>query len=319
MVRGTFCELECEAAGAVAGASTKEEILCESTGLLMYPGICTQRRDAPESPSKVEELWRKSSVAEKCLAVGGTVLVLTIGACLCTCTFTKYNPRIYLADLLVALVAFVLLVVAIEVSGNGWVAICATVNAVSVLPVPHIIRTYHSTLANLNDPVLPEHKTYIGPVGLCLFIFGLVDFVIDISFCYSLWTCDQHVLAACCTATVVVTSLMAWYLGWYTLSFVVRNDQRQPSATKAWLSSNPIAGPLIVLASSSRLNSMAILRLQLFGRKIVDFPDSNDHRFFHFLRNAGMFHYLVECAPSPTSSHIRTHTRPFRTLRMVGC
>ena len=55
--------------------------------------------------------------------------------------------------------------------------------------------------------------------------------------------------------------------------------------------------PLIVVASSSRLNSMAILRLRLCGKLLLDFPDSDDRRFFHYMRHSGMYHYLVEDIP----------------------
>ena len=55
--------------------------------------------------------------------------------------------------------------------------------------------------------------------------------------------------------------------------------------------------PLIVVASSSRLNSMAILRLRIRGKLLLDFPDSDDHRFFHYMRHSGMYHYLVEDIP----------------------
>ena len=42
---------------------------------------------------------------------------------------------------------------------------------------------------------------------------------------------------------------------------------------------------------------MAILRLRLCGKLLLDFPDSDDHRFFHYMRHSGMYHYLVEDIP----------------------
>ena len=35
---------------------------------------------------------------------------------------------------------------------------------------------------------------------------------------------------------------------------------------------------------------MAILRLRICGCQLIDFPDSQDQRYFHFLKNAGMYH-----------------------------
>ena len=42
---------------------------------------------------------------------------------------------------------------------------------------------------------------------------------------------------------------------------------------------------------------MAILRLRLRGKLLIGFPDSEDHRFFFFLRNAGLYHFWVEDIP----------------------
>ena len=59
---------------------------------------------------------------------------------------------------------------------------------------------------------------------------------------------------------------------------------------------------MVVLASSSRLNSMAILRLKIGDKVLLDFDDSKDHRYFQFVRNAAMFHYLVEDIPHALTS-----------------
>jgi hypothetical protein len=147
------------------------------------------------------------------------------------------------------------------------------------------------------DPHLKPEKTWLGPWGLLMFVYGLVDLVIDVLFCASLWQCDQYVLFACGIATNVVTAGMTWYLGGRTLRSIVVNDRREGSPAKSWLSDNQILGPLIVLASTSRLNSMAILRLKICGRPLLSFDDSDNHRYFHFMRNSGMFHYLVEDVP----------------------
>ena len=144
------------------------------------------------------------------------------------------------------------------------------------------------TLADSADfPRLQQHNTYLGPFGLLFFLWGLVDWIVDLSFCYSLWHCQQPVLAGCVTVSLLVTTAMTWYLGWYTLKFIVRTDRRVPSPAREWVARSPVFGPMIVVGSSSRLNSMAILRLRLCGRMLIDFPDSPDHRFFHFMRNAG--------------------------------
>ena len=58
-------------------------------------------------------------------------------------------------------------------------------------------------------------------------------------------------------------------------------------AAFAQLADNQVLAPLIVLASSSRLDSMAILRLRMRGKLLLDFPDSDDHRFFHYIEPDG--------------------------------
>jgi hypothetical protein len=147
------------------------------------------------------------------------------------------------------------------------------------------------------DPHLRPDKTWLGPWGLLAFIYGLIDLAIDVLFCASLWHCDQYVLFACGVATMIVTTLMTWYLFSRTLLSIVEYDQREGSPTKKWLSDNQFLGPVVVLASSSRLNSMAILRLKIGDRELLDFDDSENHRYFHFMRHSGMYHYLVEDVP----------------------
>jgi hypothetical protein len=96
--------------------------------------------------------------------------------------------------------------------------------------------------------------------------------------------------------------MMTWYLGYRTLRSIVEHDQRAGKPAAAWLSNHELAGPIVVLASSSRLNSMAILRLKIGQWKILDFDDSDNQRYFHFMRNSGLFHYLVEDIPHAMTS-----------------
>jgi hypothetical protein len=262
----------------------------------------------PKDPSlskKIQDLWTASSVPEKGLEVAVVALsVIVLLFCGCR-AIGRQRSLIHVSDLVVATAALILLGVAIE-SSNDWDDIlCSVATAASVLPVPFIIRRYQATLLDLRDPLLPEERTFIGPIGLMMFIYGLVDLVIDLVFTYSLFNASQHrVLAGCATATMIVTVLLTWYLGWFTLRSVVAHDQRSDQPAKKWFSANPILGPAIVLASSSRLNSMSILRLRLCNTMVVDWPDDDGHRYFHFLRNAGMFHYLVEDIPHALISFV---------------
>jgi len=66
-------------------------------------------------------------------------------------------------------------------------------------------------------------------------------------------------------------------------------------ATRQWYRRNGTLATLVIIASASRIESMAILRLQLSGRRLIDFPMA--HKYFNFLQYAGMYHYLVEDVP----------------------
>jgi hypothetical protein len=178
-----------------------------------------------------------------------------------------------------------------------WEVVCITATVASVAPVPFMIRRFSRSLGYLHDPHLPEGKDAIGLFGFLMFVFGVADLALDIGLCFTLASCDQVVLLCCCLVTLAVTTTMTWYLGYSTLKSVVRADRREGSPSSAWLMKHPLIGPLIVLASSSRLNSMAILRLRVCGRMLIDFPDSADHRFFYFMQNAGLYHFWVEDIP----------------------
>jgi hypothetical protein len=186
--------------------------------------------------------------------------------------------------------------------GNGgslsnWhiAAACATV--LSVLAVPLILKKFKKRLENVTAPMptfrLGEGQDAMGIFGLMMFFFGLTDLMVDLGLCFALASCGQTLLLWCALVTLVNTTILTWWLGYSTLREIMlySPDARQ------WTTQHPTMGPLIVLASSSNLSSMAILRLRLCGRMLVDFPDSDDHRFFHFLRHAGLYHYVVEDIP----------------------
>ena len=111
--------------------------------------------------------------------------------------------------------------------------------------------------------------------------------------CITLGSDKRWLLFGCLLGTLVATTLLSWYLGYRTLRHII--GLHQPA--RQWLISYPVLTPAIVIASSSRLNSMCILRLRICGHEILDFPDSPDHRYFHFLRNSGVYHYWLEDIP----------------------
>ena len=278
--------------------------------LVSLAGVCGQK----SLPGQIEDLWEKQSDTAKGFEVVFTMLAFALLLCCCGRAAGKERALHYVPDLIVATLALVFVMFAVfghksqqladgDYEDIPWDILCSVTTALSVLPIPQIIRRYKKTVRSLGKDLdrdlglLPENKKSLGVFGLLLFIWGLIDLFVDVSFTFSLWHCQQPVLAGCVTVSLLVTTAMAWYLGYFTLRFIVKSDIRDPSPAREWVSANSVLGPMIVVASSSRLNSMAILRLKIGGRMLVDFPDSTDNRFFHFLRSSGMFHYLVEDIP----------------------
>ena len=180
---------------------------------------------------------------------------------------------------------------------TSWDVVCIAATFMSLLFTPYLVRRYKRSLLKLGDPHLPEGNDAVGIFGGASFLYGLVDLIVDVSLCFTLSSCGQTTLLWCCGITLANTVAITWYLGYTTLRQIVAADNRHGSPTRTWLGQYTSLGPLIVLASSSNLSSMAILRFRLCGTMLVDFPDHDDHRYFHFLRNAGLYHYITEDIP----------------------
>ena len=316
----TLCERCPEGQGP-----NRDKTVCQvcrdlNRNLVSQNGVCQPERD--DLSKEIRNLWDTSDILGKVLAIAGLVLVIALLLCCCSRKLANdtENRFYYIANLIAAIVALVFLFVNIALASDewGWERACAATTAATWLPVPHIIRRYERSLARLedprSDPRLSEDRTWTGPFGLLLFVYGLADVVIDAWFCVKMWACGQTVLFVCGTATMIVTTMMTWYLGYRTLRSIVEHDQRDGKPAATWLSNHELAGPIVVLASSSRLNSMAILRLKIGKWKILDFDDSNNQRYFHFMRNSGMFHYLVEDIP-----HAMTSLAVISAGHTMGC
>jgi hypothetical protein len=192
-----------------------------------------------------------------------------------------------------------------EVSTHTWETISAIVTVICSVPMPLVVKRFRKSLHDLTDPafVSPDlrENDHQGVIGFLLYLYGVFDLIVDVLLCASLFKCRQWVLFVCSTWTLGITTLLTWYLGYSALRAVgVGRDKGVPPDTESygdWIAGNQGLASLIVLGSSSRLDSMAILRLRLFGKTLVDFPDARDHRFWFFLKNAGMYHYLVEDLP----------------------
>ena len=81
---------------------------------------------------------------------------------------------------------------------------------------------------------------------------------------------------------------------------MVRSIQLESPEAAQWNIEYGTLTSLIVLASASRIESLAILRLRLRGRQVISMPMA--HKHFHFVRHAGMYHHLVEDFPHAVAS-----------------
>ena len=163
-------------------------------------------------------------------------------------------------------------------------------SALSWLPIPYILRRFKRTLAELQPIRLSEESSHLGFVGVCMFIWGLLDFVRGPLLCISLARCERWVLFSCCVATLLVTTVTTGHL-----ALTVLDEVKKTPAAAAWVAEHDKLVACVGIAASSRLDMIAILRLKLGGKVRCGLPMEDKH--FHFCRHAGMYHYLIEDMP----------------------
>jgi hypothetical protein len=142
----------------------------------------------------------------------------------------------------------------------------------------------------------------LGFVGAVFFCWGIADLFFDILLCFTLVQCQQWWLFSCSFVTLIVTCVTSIFLGFKFLHTV---GISHPGAQQWWLEHGKLA-TFVVLASSSRLESMAVLRLRICGRTLSSMP--MEPRHFHFIRQAGLFHNLIEDIPHALVSIAKLRT-----------
>ena len=199
-------------------------------------------------------------------------------------------------DQCVLIIVAVAVVVAIAASNDdspgsrGWTITCAVASAVSWLPLPSIIREFKRSLAQLEPMNLSEQNTHLGPFGVCMFVWGLLDFVRGPLLCVTVGVCGQWVLLSCSIATLAVTTATTGYL-----ALTVLDEVKKTPAAADWIADNGKLVAFVGIAASSRLDMIAVLKLKLCGKLCCDMPMEDKH--FHFCRHAGIYHYLIEDMP----------------------
>jgi hypothetical protein len=143
-----------------------------------------------------------------------------------------------------------------------WDWICGVTTIITVLCVPFIICKFKKDLkAEITGPplTLPRGEDALGWVGVAMFATGILDLGLDISLCLALSSCNQPYLLASCLTTLVVTMGVTIHLGFSTLDQIREGNG---NAGEWWIKNGSLAS-LTVIASSSRIESLAILKLRL--------------------------------------------------------
>ena len=176
---------------------------------------------------------------------------------------------------------------------SNWQLACVAITVASKLPLVHIIPDFKRSLAELPTmvPPLEEGQDTVGIFGLLMFVWGVVDFIRGPLLCASLALCGQWWLFACCVSTLMVVTCVTMHLAYCVLAAVAASSEEGAG----WMQRNGKAVALVVLVASSRLDMLCIFRLRICGYKMVDCPMEDKH--FYFVRNAGMFHHLIEDLP----------------------
>ena len=94
---------------------------------------------------------------------------------------------------------------------------------------------------------------------------------------------------------MTASTLTTWYLSFTGLITIERNSSKEATD---WHIRNNVLVTAVIFASSCRIESLAILRLQLRGKTLSHFPI--DDRYFHFLKYSGWFHAILADIPHLT-------------------
>lgn len=171
---------------------------------------------------------------------------------------------------------------------------CLVISGLSTLTVPFIVVKFKRDLEALPPMNLPEGEDMHGWPGFLMFCIGVVDMTVDLALCLALLSCGRLKLLMSCLGTTVVTTCTTLFLGFSALRKIKLHNR----AARDWYITNGTTATIIVFLSSSRVESISILRLRLrmyCYEWVVECPMS--HEQFHFLRYEGIYHYWLEDIP----------------------
>lgn len=176
--------------------------------------------------------------------------------------------------------------------------VCVSLSVLSVLCVPQIIRTYLSRLEHYQVDVA-ERQAVSGPFGLVMFVHGVLDLCSDAYLCFDIFFCRKRIWMGVSFATnLFVSSLTTGYLSTTALATIERGDTPRAQQARQWHIDNSRWVTVVTIASLCRIESLAILRLQLADEPLWWFPIEDKH--FHFLQYSGWFHFILADVPHLT-------------------
>jgi hypothetical protein len=170
--------------------------------------------------------------------------------------------------------------------------------------LPSIVGRFREDLRAVGDQPeisLSQRNDAVGWIGLLKFMWGVADIVQDVALCVSLAQSSSWWLFSCAAASSLVTTSTSLYLGHHLFKAAALHDHD----CRDWTREHGALVAIVYLLSVSRLESLAILRLRLCESEVWMMP--MERKYFHFVRQSGLVHYVLEDVPHLAVSIAEPH------------
>eukprot|EP01046_Picozoa_sp_COSAG06_P000550 COSAG06_NODE_16_length_34949_cov_31.500832_6_plen_1279_part_00 len=291
------------------------EVCREDLNLRSKDGVCESKSLLRPYQDWVQEIWDNSSDGLRVVEVIGVVLatVLLLGLCSRGCrlcwrerrgpedplsalvgsteepsTLSTWSKEICWATYMLGAITLAFCL------GPGWQHDATTLNLAAAMltigtavPVCWVVPNLKQ---QLEDSVpLSNAPAPTGAFGLSMCILGCVGAMLHVCFCISLLECRQIGLFVCAVSTSVLTMATTAY---FTLSARSKIFEHDDAADWYRTDSHSKQAVLIMIVASIRIDALALLRLRISNKYLVDCPMKPEH--FQWIRYVGIYHCLVE-------------------------
>jgi hypothetical protein len=165
-------------------------------------------------------------------------------------------------------------------------------SVIAVLPIVNMFEGSIERLPQVPELSLPSDLYSLGWFGALLCAKGAMELFIGLGFCIKLFHCEQWVLFWCTAVTFVSTVTTSYYLGFFA---VLRSIIRESADARQYAIENQALVAAALLISGARIQSLSILRLRICNRNVTQMPMPK--KYFHFVKNAGMYHHIIGDIP----------------------